>query len=152
TLWALLNSPIANAFAHTHSTKRDVLIGTLESMPIPNINPQDAAVLERAVSAYLKAASVFSKSQKHKPKIQGELFEPFTATPAVSRAPTADDVRLLHWRVDAEVLRLYDLSADLERKLLAFFAGIERRGVPFRQVEYFPTHVNSIHHLSEVIA
>jgi hypothetical protein len=40
-------------------------------------------------------------------------------------------------RVDAEVLRLYDLPPRLERQLLDLFAGWRREGVPFAFLRYF---------------
>jgi hypothetical protein len=41
-------------------------------------------------------------------------------------------------RLDAEVLRLYDLPPRLERELLDLFAGHQRPGVPFSFKRYFP--------------
>lgn len=152
-LWSLLNSPVANAFAHTHSTKRDILIGTLEALRIPNVFGQDLSALERAAAAYLKAAIAFSENVKQAPDAQRNLFERVIAKPPnEERPPTEEELRALHWRVDAEVLRLYGLSAELERKLLLFFVGVERRGVPFRQREYYPPRLASVSRLSEVLA
>ncbi len=58
----------------------------------------------------------------------------------------------LHWRVDAEVLKLYDLPAHLERQLLDMFTGVERRGVPFHQTEYFPAHFTDLQRLEDLLA
>ncbi|MFS8070632.1 MAG: class I SAM-dependent DNA methyltransferase, partial [Byssovorax sp.] len=128
--WAFLNSPLANAFAHTHSDKWHVLVGTLRKMPVPDASSQDLTTLERAVSTYLEAAELFSKAPKQaSPSAQGDLFErPVAKAAPGARPPTAEEVRILHWRVDAEVLRLYELPAELERNLLVFFAGVARRG------------------------
>jgi hypothetical protein len=152
--WALLNSPVGNAFAHTHSKKRHVLVGSLKTMPIPDISGRDLSALEQAVSAYLTAATVFSERQGELPASgQTELFQPRSVKSAPKTPPpTVDELKVLHWRVDAEVLRLYALPAELERKLLTFFTGVARRGVPFEQVEYFPERLSYISRLSELIA
>jgi hypothetical protein len=47
-------------------------------------------------------------------------------------------LRDLHWRIDAEILHLYDLPSEYERQLLDYFTGWERVGVPFKQDRYFP--------------
>jgi len=160
-VWAILNSPLGNAFARTHSNKKQILVGMLSSLPIPDLFSQDLTALERAVSAYLEAAETFSnirnqspplrkgkKRQEKAPRVaQGELFE---STQSITK--TEEDLKALHWRVDAEVLRLYNLPAPLERKLLVFFSGVERRGVPFRQIEYFPERVSYLNRLCDLIA
>lgn len=49
-----------------------------------------------------------------------------------------DLARDLMLRVDADVLRLYDLPPRLERQLLDLFAGWQREGVPFQFERYYP--------------
>jgi hypothetical protein len=71
-------------------------------------------------------------------------------TPADEAA--MERLRTLHWRIDAEVLRLYDLPAALERKVLDLFTGIRRRGVPFNQPEYFPKGFTDLDRLSDLLA
>ncbi len=61
-------------------------------------------------------------------------------------------LRSLHWRIDAEVLRLYGLSRVQERRLLDYFAGWSREGVPFRQTRYFPEHFSEALSLVEYVA
>ncbi len=50
----------------------------------------------------------------------------------------SDRLRGLHWRVDAEVLKLYALPPRLERELLDTFDGVRRVGIPFEQTHYIP--------------
>ena len=64
----------------------------------------------------------------------------------------ADDLKALHWRIDAEVLRLYNLPAALERQVLDLFSGIRRRGVPFEQTEYFPKDFTDLGRLQDLLA
>ena len=46
-------------------------------------------------------------------------------------------------KIDAEVLRLYDLPPRLEKQLLDFFAGHERKGIDFKFHDYYPKEFNS---------
>lgn len=54
-LWALLNGPIANAFAYSHLGKRDNIVGDIRKIPIPL--QCASAALDQAVAAYWDAAS-----------------------------------------------------------------------------------------------
>jgi hypothetical protein len=119
-LWALCNSPFANAYAYTHSLKRDILAGTMRRMPIPAIRPEEIERVTDAALAYLRAVTP-----------DGE---------ALGAAPDPANLRRLLLQLDAEVLRLYALPPRLERQLLDLFAGWQRQGIP-RNVtfdRYFP--------------
>lgn len=109
TLWAVLNSPVANAYAFSYLDQRDNIVGDIRRMPIPA--SASFRSLDEAASRYLEAAS----SQASIPELRELLLN-----------------------VDVEVLRLYSLPAKLERSLLDVFAGWERVGVPFVQTGYFP--------------
>lgn len=117
-LWAICNSPFANAYAYSFSGKRDVLAGLIREMPVPELDDFNHAALMEAVNAYLTATR--GQNTQH------------------DSSQSPDHLKELHLRVDAEVLRLYNLPAQLERQLLNLFAGAKRRGVPFRQTRYFP--------------
>jgi hypothetical protein len=117
--WALCNSPFANAFSYAFSGKRHVLAGLMREMPVPRADATELSPLTQAVRAYLKEARAADESVLSPPDTQQRL-------------------KLLHWRIDAEVLRLYALPRRLERQLLDLFTGAERRGVPFKQTEYVP--------------
>ncbi len=131
-LWGLCNSPFANAYSYTFSTKRHVLVGVMRDMPIPDIDSVDVTPLLEAVNAYLKVAP--------------------TQEAGSIPSNTLDKLKTLHWRIDAEVLRLYGLPPHLERQLLDLFSGVERRGVPFEQQEYFPQGFTEILRLNELLA
>lgn len=118
-LWSLLNSPFANAYCVAHATKHHVLKQTLHALPVPSASFQARQRVERAAEAYLRV-------------VRGERDEWLAADPEPGRACAA----LL--TLDAEVLRLYDLSPRLERQLLDLFAGWRRPGVPFDFERYFP--------------
>jgi len=117
-VWALVNSPVANAYAFCHLTKRDNTVGVLLKLPVPRVRRDDADRVVAAVQSYINAAQC---DPEH---------------PTLQASPDALRDMLLH--VDAEVLRLYNLPPRLERLLLDLFQGHERQGVPFRSTEYFP--------------
>ncbi len=131
-LWGICNSPFANAYSYAFSNKRDVLAGVMRGMPIPDIKSVNVTPLTEAVNAYLKVA----------PTREDDSLPP----------TTLDKLKILHWRIDAEVLRLYGLPPHLERQLLELFSGVKRRGVPFDQKEYFPEGFTGISTLSELLA
>jgi len=160
-LWAICNSPIGNAFAYCMSSKREILTGDLERMPVPQLGGNSLRALERAVKEYMDKAQAATRIVN--PRAQGGRrrvdprqmsLEPSDAAPQ-NDAATEDEkhqLKFLHWRVDAEVLRLYDLPAELERKILDLFQGISRRGVPFDQTEYFPSDFTDLNRLSDLLA
>lgn len=121
-LWALLNSPVANAYVFSHLAKRHNLVGDIRKIPIPNGIPTER--VEATASAYLAAAS----SGTDHAKLQKLLLE-----------------------VDREVLKLYSLSHETEQSLLALFTGRERVGVPFQQVKYLPKDIEGHIRFSDFI-
>ena len=125
-LWAICNSPFTNAYAYAHSTKREILVGTLREMRIPIMSDVDVSRLTAAVRTYFNAVAVHE--------------DPMPLRGDDVRFQEKEKMRLLHWRIDAEVLRLYALPMALERQLLDYFAGWKRAGVPFKQDRYFPDH------------
>lgn len=127
-LWAVLSSPFASAFAFAHSSKWHILTGTWRELKIPNTFGQLAvksdSPLSVVVSEYLAAVHDYENKFK---LISDE-----------DRAAQREALKILHWRIDAEVLKLYALPVELERKLLDYFTGYKRVGVPFEQERYFP--------------
>lgn len=114
--WALCNSPFANAYLYTHSDKRVVLSGTVRAMPTPRITYVGIQRVVEAVHAYLG--------------VVGSSLE-------ASTIRDSDPCELLK-RVDAAVMRLFDMPPRLERQVLDLFAGWQRPGVPFDFRRYFP--------------
>ena len=82
---------------------------------------------------YLEAANCFDKSN------DGAGAQPLPLFDGLS-SETVDEhtLHLLLKRLDAEVLRLYDLPARAEKKLLDLFAKRERPGVPGSFKGYYP--------------
>lgn len=118
-LWALLNSPLANAYCFAHSTTRHNLKKTVRAIPVPRASPSDIRSVSRTADEYLEA-------------VGRKTDLPLTSTAAPAR------LRRLLLALDAEVLRLYDLPPRLEREVLDLFAGHQRPGVPFAFDRYFP--------------
>ena len=48
-------------------------------------------------------------------------------------------------------MRLYGLPPEIERKLLTLFSGKERKGVPFKQVGYFPQSFEGLNTVAELL-
>lgn len=122
-IWALLNSPIANAYAFTHLGKRDNLVGDMRRIPMPGGMAFDD--IEITARGYIEAAAAGVDSKE------------------LSR---------LMQRLDAAVLRQYALPVDLEWALLALFTTWEREGVPFSQDRYFPPELNHPMRFSDFVA
>lgn len=123
-IWGILNSPFANAYAFSHSSKRSILSGTWRKFPVPRLQVNAVRRVEFAVREYF----AYVGQREASFQLQGDHVV----------AEDAAILRNLHWRIDAEVLRLYDLPTEMERQLLDYFAGWERVDVPFKQDRYFP--------------
>jgi hypothetical protein len=154
-LWALLNSPIANAFVYCRSSKRHVMGRDVREMPAPQRGQTSFDQLDAAVEAYFKAVKgtkALAKRLKRPNTISADQLS--LALPGEqSDSPTPEEeLKYLHWRIDAEVFRLYDLPAAMERRILDLFTGVQRRGVPFTQSEYFPKGFTHLDRLSDLLA
>ena len=113
TLWALLNSPIANAFAFCHLGKRHNIVSRMCQIPFPKGDKFSG--IESAATEYLDAAH--------------SGVEPV-------------ELHALMARVDAEVLHSYSLQPSLEQSLLALFTDWKRCGVPFHQRHFLPEELD----------
>jgi hypothetical protein len=111
-LWALLNSPLANAYAYSHLMKRDVLVGEMRRLPAPKKWQEHAIIVDR-VKEYF------------------DLLRNGTR-------PNQEATRKCLLRIDAAVLELYEFPASVERQVIDLFFGFQRPGVPFEQNEYIP--------------
>ena len=131
-LWALCNSPLANAYVYANTMKRDVLAGTVRAMPVPSVSAADVESVNHAVRNYIAAL------KRH----PGPL----------ASTPSEETVRNLLLQVDAAVLRLYDLPPRLERQLLDIFAGRQRPGAPCLFRRYFPEDFEPCFRLHEYIS
>lgn len=116
-LWALLNSPLANAFMFAHSSKRENLKETLERLPVPSYKPTEQQQITDLAKEYIAAASSIDR---------GPLFE--------GHGSSAKSILLA---IDAKILQLYQLPPKLEKELLDYFAGWPRPGVPFEFDRYY---------------
>jgi type I restriction-modification system DNA methylase subunit len=122
SIWALVNSPFTNAYMFCHC-RRQNLEGTLREMPVP-FEGKDLSRLETMARKYFEI--------EHEDKF--ELQDESTLAEKKTQYLLA---------IDAEILRLYDLPPKLERQLLDFFAGHQRKGADFRFDRYFPEDFES---------
>jgi hypothetical protein len=130
--WAVLNSPIANAYAYSWSGKRHMLVKEWRAFPLPAVTPERCREIEAAASAYRTAVEA-SEAAFLQPDKKSELKEALLA-------------------LDAEVLKLYDLPPRLERQLLDLFTGVERKGVGCDFRGYYPPGFTSYLPLHELIS
>lgn len=131
-VFALCCSPLANAYAFTHSLKRNIQDGDLRELPIPRFDADGVRRVTQAAHEYLDAARRFGDDSSN-----ADAMPLFSGPETQNRVDRATLHRLI-MRMDAEVLRLYDLPARAERKLLDLFSGKVRPGVPGRFSGYYP--------------
>lgn len=112
-LAALLNSPVAAAFTYAHSFQRTIPKRVYEDIPVPEVSSDSGQIISSFVRNYLIAL------QKDEAR--------------------AKDILL---RIDAEILKLYNLPPRLERQLLNIFWG-HQRPVPFEFKGYIPLEIDS---------
>lgn len=152
-LWALVNSPVANAFVACDTMKRDNSETSLADLPLPRANLlRESSRLESAAKQYMglassRAASIHAKASNK--KHSAPLFE---APTPVAMGPTDAQVREALLTLDAETIRLYSLPAKLERQLLDYFSGKERRGVGCTFGDYYPAGFKSLVPLHKYIS
>ena len=116
-VWALLNSPFANAYMFCHCGRQN-LEGVLRIMPVP-FKSKDLSKLEKMAKNYF---TFFSEPQKFRLGGDDELKE---------------EKKKLLFDIDAEVMRLYDLPPRYEKKILDLFQGKQRKGVDFDFTGYY---------------
>ena len=138
-LWALLNSPLANAYVFCHTFRRDIYSSLLESFPLPARWQDHVAPVVGAAKAYRK---LVTEPDEYELREADDL--------AVSEA-------LLH--MDAAVMRAYGLPIRLERAVLDLFRvphGREkthrRKGVGCVFGDYFPADFESLVPLHKYIS
>jgi hypothetical protein len=118
TLWAVMLSPIANAFAYSWSGKRQTLVREWLSMPLPVPKKDQVEAIETTAEAYLRLA--------------------MRTTQFMVVGPDESAIRRALLDLDAAVLRLYNLPPALERELLSIFDDVDRLGVGCAFRDYPP--------------
>jgi hypothetical protein len=131
-LWALLNSPVANAYAYAHLGKWHNIVGTMREFRVPEWPWSEVSEIANLVHQYFESAETHGR-------------------PLLEQRTVASPQELL-LRIDAAVVDLYDLPAKVERELLDLFRGWQRGGVPFEFQRYFPAHFKEPIHLRELLA
>jgi hypothetical protein len=131
-VWAVCNSPLANAYIYAYTMKRHVLVHFVRSMPIPNVSDVSIERISTAARSYIRAVTE----------------SPSPLSSGINEVTARDSLM----RLDAEVLRLYGLPPRLERQLLDLFAGWPRSGVPFVFERYFPEDFEPCFHLYDYLS
>jgi len=131
SMWAILNSPLANAYMYCNSMERNNSSGTVKKMPIPFVAEGCFQKLEQLVCDY------FSLMKKKDSEFGVDVQD------------TAKRLLLL---IDAEVMRLYDLPPKMEKRVLDLFQGVKRTGVDFEFKGYYPENFESAVPLHEYLS
>jgi hypothetical protein len=127
SLAAVLNGPIASAFVSARESNRDNLRGTIEAIPIPTLDREQISLLDKLVSQYINTLT--------------EMF------------PRDDELAIhLLLRIDAEVLRGYDLPPSIEHSALNSFRSSGPRPVDHPFGDYYPPDFESYIPLIEFIS
>jgi hypothetical protein len=151
-LWALLNSPLANAFMARDTMQRDNADGDLADVPVPRLSPAGVAAVVDAATRYREAALANEKAAKAKAAQRRGASPLFESGSSDSPLVAGDDVRTALLRLDAAVLRLYGLPVRLERQLLNFFREHERPDVGCTFGDYYPADFKSLVPLHKYIS
>lgn len=122
SLWGVINSPVANAFAFCHLGKRDNVVSMIQNIPMPERD--DWSNLETAVAAYFVAASKGANTKR---------------------------LQELMSHIDAVVMSMYDLPIELEKSVLSLFTGWRRPGVPFEQTRFLPEELEGKLHFADFV-
>ena len=131
-LWAILNSPFANAYAYCNCYERDNLVGMIESLPLPE---HDLNLLQRLTVLVHEYFGIYSKG-----------------TNLLGTEPDVKQAEQRMLTIDGEVMRAYDLPPRLERQVLDLFYGWPRKGVDFKFSQYFPRGFESYIPLHEYLS
>jgi hypothetical protein len=141
-IWAILNSPVANAYIGRDTMKRDNPEGDLANIPIPRASREQMSAVASLADQYRRTANERALALLQLNRWNREPL--FTALPALNEGPSESDVRRAILQMDAGVIQLYGLPARLERQLLDHFRGHERRGVGCAFGDYYPTELKSL--------
>ncbi len=117
-IWAILNSPFANAYAYCHSLERNNQTDMIRSLPLPDCNSNSLLRITNLVRNYFA------------------LY----ASPKNILLSDADskEAKRRMLAIDAEVMRLYNLPPKMEWQVLNLFDGQKRKGVDFDFKRYYP--------------
>ena len=152
-LWAILNSPVASAYVASRTMRRHNYERFISEIPIPQASGKDirevVGLAERYREIALTLVAENRRGHEHA-ATQQSLFD----SPPQERTFTSgeSEVREALLTLDAAVLRLYRLPMRLERELLDFFNGHERRGTACVFGNYFPADFESLMPLYKYIS
>ncbi|MBC7834338.1 MAG: N-6 DNA methylase [Phycisphaerales bacterium] len=138
-LWAVLNSPIANAYVYCNALKRHIYDSLIKSLPLPLRWEDHFASILAAADAYIRLVS-----EPDGFELRGE-----------DRAAACETLLAM----DAAVMRAYALPLRLERAVLDLFRlppsqkeGRRRKGVGCVFGDYYPAGFRSLVPLHKFIS
>lgn len=126
-LAGVLNGPLASAFLAEFDPTQDIRTNTVKRIPTPDLTESEFEEIERLIEAYRDMVTIGLDST-HKKSAERLLL-----------------------RIDAAILRGYDLPPRVERELLEGFRTLKRR-VPHPFGPYFPESLRAFIPLSTYIS
>jgi hypothetical protein len=151
-LWAVLNSPITNAFVASRTMRKHNYEGILGDIPLPLPNQRSIDDVVSAAIAYREAATRRDAEVATDKKVadsRTNMFAPPLPNVSVTSEAAVRDSLL---NLDAAVLRAYSLPIKLERQLLDYFKGNIRVGVGCTFGDYYPADFKSLVRLHKYIS
>lgn len=103
-LWAILNSPFANAYIYAHSSKRDIYSSTLGTLPLPYMTTDAQTIVVEQVKTLFKLSMLSSNYEK--------------CTNLLSE-------------IDSIIMAAYGLFAPSEQRIFSLLSTDKRLGFPF---------------------
>jgi hypothetical protein len=138
-LWAVLNSPLANAFAYCHTLQKHIYDSLIASLPLPSGWKKHVEPVVQAANGYLSL-----------------VREPESFQLAAENNSAVCEALL---NMDAAVMRAYGLPIRLERAVLDLFRlpsarkkGRRRKGVGCVFGDYYPAEFKSLVPLHKFIS
>lgn len=129
--WAVLNSPLANAFVASRTMRKHNYEGILGDIPLPKNYIHSYNEIVQAASTYRDIA-VKREVELVRQKDSSLFDEAEPETPAIPESLVCE--ALLH--LDVAVVCAYALPSRLERQLLKYFNGSQRTGVGCSSGDY----------------
>jgi hypothetical protein len=151
-LWAILNSPIANAFVARDTMKRDNAESAIGKVPIPRLDSRAIDEVLTAARAYRDLATKCPAPTKRRSRRKPDHPLLFQGSSEVPAEPTDSQICDALLAMDAAVLKLYGLPVRLEKQLLDHFRGHKRPGVGCEFSDYFPADFKSLVPLHKCIS
>jgi hypothetical protein len=151
-LWAIMNSPLANAYVASRTMRKHNYEGILSEIPLPIEEGQWFTEIVEAARVYRRLASARATGISRRNAMDANHSPLFDGPKSAESITSENEVREALLQLDATILRAYALPARLERQLLDYFNGNDRAGVGCIFGDYYPPGFKSLVPLHKFIS